>query len=101
MDITQATTLASAIVALIAPALIQAFKKFIPADLIGLTSLAVSLLLGTLAIAATGGFEHSSWGVVLTAVVGVAQAVYTLVNQAFSGQLSKDKVDAKSIANGE
>lgn len=101
MDITQATTLASAIVALIAPALIQAFKKRIPADLIGLTSLAVSLLLGTLAIAATGGFEHASWGVILAGVVGVAQAVYTVINQAFSGQLSKDKVDAKSITNGD
>ncbi|KAB8286814.1 hypothetical protein DSM100688_2070 [Bifidobacterium ramosum] len=28
--------------------------------------------------------------VVLTGVIGVAQAVYTLVNQAFSGKLSKD-----------
>lgn len=101
MDITAATTLASAIVALIATALIQAFKKHIPADLIGLTSLAVSLLLGTLAIAATGGFNHASWGVVLAGVVGVAQAVYTLINQAFSGQLSKDQVDSKAIAQGE
>lgn len=60
MDIAQATTLASVIVALIVPALIQAFKQFIPADLVGLTSLAVSLLPGTLAIAATGGFNHGS-----------------------------------------
>ncbi|WP_158275732.1 hypothetical protein [Bifidobacterium catulorum] len=28
----------------------------------------------------------------LTGVIGVAQAVYTLVNQAFSGKLSKDHV---------
>ena len=67
MDISAATTLAAGIVALIAPALVQAFKKYIPADYVGLTSLGVSVLLG------------------------VAQAVYTLVNQAFSGKLSKDE----------
>lgn len=90
MDISAATTLASAIVALIAPALIQAFKRYIPADYVGLVSLAVSLLLGVLAIAATNGFHGYGWGVVLTAVVGVAQGVYTLVNQAFNGKLIKD-----------
>ncbi|KFI85924.1 MULTISPECIES: hypothetical protein [Bifidobacterium] len=49
----------------------QAFKKYIPADYVGLTSLGVSVLLG---------------------VIGVAQAVYTLVNQAFSGKLSKSGI---------
>lgn len=101
MDISNATVLASAIVALVVPAFVQAFKKYIPAEYVGLISLTVSLAVGTLAIAATGGFNHSSWGVVLAAVVGVAQAVYTLVNQAFDGKLSKDNVDAKAIANGE
>ena len=42
------------------------------------------------AIAATNGFHGYGWGIVLTGVIGVAQAVYTLVNQAFSGKLSKD-----------
>lgn len=101
MDISQATTLASAIVALIAPAFVQAFKKYIPAEYVGLTSLGVSLLLGVIAVAATGGFEHASWGVVLTAVVGVSQAAYTLVNQAFSGKLSKDVIDKRSIESGD
>ena len=32
MDISTATTLASGLVALIAPALVQAFKTYIPAD---------------------------------------------------------------------
>lgn len=89
MDISEATTLAAAIVALIAPALIQTFKQYIPNGRTTITSLAVSLLLGVIAIAATGGFTGYGWGVILTAVVGVAQAVYTLVNQAFSGSLSK------------
>ena len=74
MDISAATTLAAGIVALVAPALVQAFKKYIPADYVGLTSLGVSVLLG---------------------VIGVAQAVYTLVNQAFSGKLSKDNFATK------
>ncbi|NEY13323.1 hypothetical protein DDE04_07370 [Bifidobacterium pseudocatenulatum] len=85
MDISAATTLAAGIVALIAPALVQAFKKYIPADYVGLTSL------GVIAIAATNGFHGYGWGIVLTGVIGVAQAVYTLVNQAFSGKLSKDE----------
>ena len=43
MDISNATTLAAAIVALIAPALIQALKKYIPEGFTALTSLGVSL----------------------------------------------------------
>lgn len=101
MDITQATTIASAIVALVAPALVQAFKKYIPADFVGLVSLAVSILLGVVAIAATGGFDGYGWGVVLAGVVGVAQAVYTLVNQAFDGKLSKENVDSEAIEAGD
>lgn len=101
MDISAATTIASAIVALVAPALVQAFKRYIPADFVGLVSLGVSVVLGVVAIAATGGFDGYGWGVVLAGVVGVAQAVYTLVNQAFDGKLSKKNVDAEAIAAGD
>lgn len=101
MDISAATTIASAIVALVAPALVQAFKKYIPADFVSLVSLGVSVILGVVAIAATGGFDGYGWGVVLAGVVGVAQAVYTLVNQAFDGKLSKKNVDAEAIAAGD
>lgn len=88
MDISNATTLAAAIVALVAPALIQAFKKYIPEGFTALTALGVSLLLGLIAVAATNGFTGYGWGIVLAAVVGVAQAVYTLVNQALKGEPS-------------
>lgn len=101
MDISSATAIASAIVALVAPALVQAFKRYIPADFVGLVSLGVSVVLGVVAIAATGGFYGYGWGVVLAGVVGVAQAVYTLVNQAFDGKLSKKNVDAEAIAAGD
>lgn len=92
MDISTATTLASGLVALIVPAFVQAFEKYIPSGYVGLVSLAASILLGTIAIAATGGFDGTyTWGIVLAGVVGVAQTVYTLVNQAFDGKLSKDQ----------
>ena len=57
MDISTATTLASGLVALIVPAFVQAFKKYIPSGYVGLVSLAASILFGTIAIAATGGFD--------------------------------------------
>ena len=56
MDIFNATALASTIVALIAPALIQTLKKHIPEGFTAFTTLGVSLLLGVIAIAATNGF---------------------------------------------
>ena len=70
----------------------QALKQYIPSGYVGLVSLAASILLGTIAIAATGGFDGThAWGIVLAGVVSVAQTVYTLVNQAFDGKLSKDQ----------
>lgn len=60
MDISNATTLAAAIVALIAPALIQALKKYIPEGFTALTSLGVSLLLVVIVIAATNGTGGAS-----------------------------------------
>lgn len=86
MDISTATTLASGLVGLIVPAFVQAFKKYIPSGYVGF-----SILFGTIAIAATGGFDGTyTWGIVLAGVVGVAQTVYTLVNQALGGKMSKE-----------
>ena len=93
MDISTATTLASGIVGLIVPAVVQAFKKYIPSGYVGLVSLAASILFGTIAIAATGGVDGThTWGITLAGIVGVAQTVYTLVNQVLDGELSKDKL---------
>ena len=95
MDISTATTFASGLVGLIVPAFVQAFKKYIPSGYVGLVSLAASILFGTIAIAATGGFDGTcTWGVVLAGVVlagvvGVSQTVYTLV-KAFDGKLEFD-----------
>ena len=85
----------SGIVTLVAPALVQAFKTYIPSGYVGLVSLAVSILFGVIAIAATGGFDGTyTWGIVLAGVAGVAQTVYTLVNQALEGKLSKEQTKA-------
>ncbi|MCB4895866.1 hypothetical protein KZO98_04060 [Bifidobacterium pseudocatenulatum] len=74
---------------------VQAFKKYIPSGYVGLVSLAASILFGTIAIAATGGFDGTyTWGIVLAGVAGVAQTVYTLVNQALEGKLSKEQTKA-------
>ena len=98
MDISTATTLASGLVALIVPAFVQAFKKYIPSGYVGLVSLSASILFGVIAIAATGGFDGTyTWGIVLAGVVGVAQTVYTLVNQSFEGELAKEKLNQKNF----
>ena len=90
MDITLATTLATAIVGLVTPIIIQVSKQYIPTGWTEVYALAVSILLGALAIAATNGFHGYAWGVTLTAVVGVSQAVYAIVNKATAGSISKD-----------
>ena len=75
-ELSTATTLASGLVALIVPAFVQAFKKCIPSGYVGLVSLAASILFGTIAIAATGGFDGThTWDIILAGVVGVAHTV--------------------------
>ena len=84
------TTLGSGFVALIVPAFVRVFKKYIPGGYVGSVFLAASIRFGVIAIAATGGFDGTYiWDIVLAGVVGVAQTVYALVNQAFDGRLSK------------
>lgn len=75
MDISIATTLVSGHVALIVPAFVRAFKKYIRNGYAGLISLTASILFGT--IAATSGFNGIyTWGIVLVGVVGIAQTVH-------------------------
>ena len=90
------TTLGSGFVALIVPAFVRVFKKYIPGGCVGPVYLSASVLFGiiAIAIAATRGFDGDyTWGIVLAGVVGVAQTVYTLVNQAFDGILPKGKLE--------
>lgn len=87
------TTLGPGFVALIVPAFVRVFKKYIPGGYVGPVYLSASVLFGIIAIATTGGFDDTyTWGIVLAGVVGVAQTVYTLVNQALEGKLAKDNM---------
>ena len=87
MDITQAETIAVAIVGLVAPVFVQVVKPILPDNMTALFSLA-----------AVGGFNHGyTWGVLLVAVVGVSQTVYTAVNQVMGGKLGKTFVDENKL----
>lgn len=53
------TTLGSGFVALIVPAFVRVFKKYIPGGYVGPVYLSASVLFGIIAIAATGGFDDT------------------------------------------
>ncbi|MEE8735339.1 hypothetical protein [Bifidobacterium subtile] len=88
MDITTATITAAAIVGFLSPVIVQVSKRWIAKGWTEIYSVAVSALLAVIAIGATGGFAHATWGAVLLAVIGVAQTIYATVNTAISGKLS-------------
>ena len=68
------TTLGSGFVALIVPAFVRVFKKYIPGGYVGPVYLSASVLFGiiAIAIAATGGFDGTcTWGIALAGVVAL------------------------------
>lgn len=85
MDISNATALASTIVALIAPALIQTLKKTSPKASPRSPPSASAYCSASSPSRPPTASPDYGWGALLAAVVGVAQAVYTLVNQALAG----------------
>ena len=98
-DITQATAWAMAIAGFISPVIVQLVKKYIPAGWTEVFAIGISLIIGAAAVAATGGFDHTTWGVALLGVVGVAQFVYAAVNKALANGLSKGTTDDKEATN--
>ena len=90
MDINTATVAATLIVGFLSPIIVQVSKQYIPSGWTALYSTAVSLLLSVIAVGATGGFTHTSWGVALLATVGVAQTVYAAINAALNGKTTED-----------
>ena len=99
MDITQATAWAMAIAGFISPAIVQLVKKYIPAGWTEVFAIGISIILGAAAVAATGGFDHTTWGIALAGVVGVAQVVYAAVNKALSNGLSKGVPEENEVSN--
>ena len=99
MDITQATAWAMAIAGFISPAIVQLVKKYIPAGWTEVFAIVISVIIGASAVAATGGFDHTTWGIAIAGVVGVAQVVYAAVNKALGNGLSKDTTENKDAVN--
>ena len=98
-DITQATAWAMAVAGFVSPVIVQIIKQYIPAGWTEVFAIGISLILGTVAVAATGGFDHTTWGVALLGVVGVAQFVYAAVNKALDNGLSKGTTENKEAVN--
>lgn len=99
MNITQATAWAMVIAGFISPAIVQLVKKYIPAGWTEGFAIGISIVLGATAVAATGGFDHTTWGVALVGVIGVAQVVYAAMNKALGNGLSKGTTENKEATN--
>ena len=99
MDITQATAWAMAIAGFISPVIVQLVKKYIPAGWTEVFAIGISLIIGAAAVAATDGFDNTTWGVALLGVVGVAQFEYAAVNKALDNGLSKNTTENKDAVN--
>lgn len=79
MPMDQITALAVAIAGLLSPIIIQVCKRWIPKDWRASFAVAVSLVVACAVLAASGSLHKGDWFVALTAAVGIAQAVYTIV----------------------
>lgn len=99
MDITQATAWAMVIAGFVSPVIVQLIKKYIPAGWTEGFAIGISIILGAAAVAATGGFNNTTWGVALVGVIGVAQVVYAAVNKALGNGLSKGTTEDKETTN--
>lgn len=78
IDVSQATTIATAILGLLVPALIQPLKILVPEAWRSLFAVGVSVVVAVAAIAITGGFKNTGWGMNIALVVAEAQAVYAI-----------------------
>lgn len=98
-DITQATAWAMAVAGFVSPVIVQLVKKYIPAGWTEVFAIGISAILGAVAVAATGGFDHTTWGVALVGVIGVAQVVYAAVNKGLDNGLSRSTTEGKEDTN--
>lgn len=102
MDTQLATTVATAIVGIIAPVLTQIFKRFVPPEWVQVFSLIVSVVLGLIAVGVTGGFASGyTVAAVILAVVAVSQIIYSAINKAVAGNLSKDHIETTGTTVAE
>lgn len=72
-------TAGTALAGFLAPMITWLLNRVTDDDHKQLLALAVAVLLGVVALGLTGGFNEPSWGVNLLAVLGVSQAIFTLI----------------------
>ena len=80
MQIDQISALAVAIAGLLSPIIIQILKQWIPKDWRAAFSVILSILIAAGAVVLSKA-PSGSWLVMVTAVVGIAQTVYTIVSK--------------------
>lgn len=80
MQIDQISALAVAIAGLLSPIVIQIFKQWIPKDWRAAFAVVLSIVIAAVAVYLSKA-PSGSWLVMVTAVVGIAQTVYTIVSK--------------------
>ena len=80
MKIDQISALAVAIAGLLSPIIIQILKQWIPKDWRAAFAVVLSILIAAGAVVLSKA-PSWSWLVMVTAVVGIAQTVYTIVSK--------------------
>ena len=80
MQIDQISALAVAIAGLLSPIIIQILKQWIPNDWRAAFAVVLSILIAAGAVVLSKA-PSGSWLVMVTAVVGIAQTVYTIVSK--------------------
>lgn len=97
IDVSAATTIATAILGLLVPALIQPLKTLVPAAWRGLFALSISLVVAVAAIAITGGFKNTGWGMNIALVVAEAQVVYAIYARLTQGDTPSGTQDTPRV----
>lgn len=91
MQINQISALAVAIAGLLSPIIIQILKQWIPKDWRAAFAVVLSVVIAAVAVYLSKA-PSGSWLVMVTAVVGIAQTVYTIVSKLIDTTTDLDHV---------
>lgn len=91
MQIDQISALAVAIAGLLSPIIIQILKQWVPKDWRASFAVVLSVVIAAVAVYLSKA-PSGSWLVMVTAVVGIAQTVYTIVSKLIDTTTDLDHV---------
>lgn len=91
MQIDQISALAVAIAGLLSPIVIQILKQWIPKEWRAAFAVVLSVVIASVAVYLSKA-PSGSWLVMVTAVVGIAQTVYTIVSKLIDTTTDLDHV---------